>query len=87
MKRSIFHAIFSLVALAAVSMAAATANLLCSCRSAAARFMGYGLALFDTKAEPQTSTAPLVRAKRFLLRILKRERPVVTGAWRMCPSV
>lgn len=28
----------------------------------------------------------LVQAKAFVMRLAKRERPVVTSAWRMCPS-
>lgn len=28
----------------------------------------------------------LVQAKAFVLRMAKRERPVVTNSWRMCPS-
>ncbi|MEO8021084.1 hypothetical protein [Polaromonas sp.] len=28
----------------------------------------------------------LVQAKAFVLRLAKRERPEVTGSWRMCPS-
>lgn len=28
----------------------------------------------------------LVQAKAFVLRLAKRERPVVTNSWRMCPS-
>ncbi|MCY1170549.1 hypothetical protein D9M73_106240 [compost metagenome] len=28
----------------------------------------------------------LVRAKAFMLRLAKRERPEVSGSWRMCPS-
>jgi hypothetical protein len=28
----------------------------------------------------------LRRAKQFVLRIVKRDRPVVTPRWRMCPS-
>lgn len=36
-----------------------------------------------------TSTLPLiafVQAKAFVLRLAKRERPEVSGSWRMCPS-
>jgi hypothetical protein len=28
-----------------------------------------------------------VKAKAFALRIAKRDRPVVTASWRMCPSI
>jgi hypothetical protein len=39
--------------------------------------------------EPVTLALPAVRqvqAKAFKARIEKRERPVVTNSWRMCPS-
>lgn len=29
---------------------------------------------------------PLLKAKAFFLRLAKRERPELTGSWRMCPS-
>lgn len=29
---------------------------------------------------------PLIQAKAFVLRLAKRDRPVVTSSWRMCPS-
>jgi hypothetical protein len=29
----------------------------------------------------------IVQAKAFVQRIAKRERPVVTSSWRMCPSI
>jgi hypothetical protein len=29
----------------------------------------------------------LVQAKAFVQRLAKRERPVVTSTWRMCPSI
>ena len=40
--------------------------------------------------EPTGSHAPTVRrvqAKAFQARIDKRERPVITNTWRLCPSV
>lgn len=39
-------------------------------------------------AEPETSKPQVrrVQAKAFILRILKRERPVLSQSWRMCPS-
>lgn len=40
-------------------------------------------------AKNDTSTLPLVafvQAKAFVLRLAKRERPEVSGSWRMCPS-
>lgn len=29
---------------------------------------------------------PLVQARAFVMRLAKRERPELTGSWRMCPS-
>ena len=37
--------------------------------------------------ERQAPKEKLARAKSFVQRILKRERPVVMTSWRMCPSV
>lgn len=34
----------------------------------------------------QAPAVRLVQAKAFVMRLVKRERPVVTNAWRMCPS-
>ncbi len=30
---------------------------------------------------------PFTRAKSFVARIVKRDRPVLTNSWRMCPSI
>ncbi len=57
---------------------------------AAARFVGRlvfdGLKL--AAADPETTKPAVwfVQAKAFMLRILKRERPVLSPTWRMCPS-
>lgn len=39
-----------------------------------------------TDEPAKASTVWFVRAKAFVARIVKRERPVVTNDWRMCPS-
>jgi len=39
------------------------------------------------EAEAKAPGVLLVQAKAFVQRILKRERPVVTPSWRMCPSI
>jgi len=47
----------------------------------------YGFKL--SEAEPTGRANPMVRrvqAKSFVERIEKRDRPVVTSSWRMCPS-
>lgn len=46
---------------------------------------GFELAL-QTTAVRQPAVL-LVQAKAFVLRLIKRERPVVTASWRMCPSI
>lgn len=40
-----------------------------------------------TAESMQAPSVRLVQAKAFVLRLAKRERPVVTSAWRMCPSI
>lgn len=37
--------------------------------------------------EKSSTKVPLAQAKAFMQRIVKRERPVITGSWRMCPGV
>lgn len=44
-------------------------------------------ALAREDVKRQAPKVPLVRAKSFVQRILKRERPVVMPSWRMCPSI
>lgn len=34
----------------------------------------------------QRAEVPLVQARAFVMRLAKRERPVTTSRWRMCPS-
>lgn len=43
--------------------------------------------LASDDVERQAPKVKLARAKSFVQRILKRERPVVMPSWRMCPSV
>lgn len=38
----------------------------------------------DAHARPAVA---FVQAKAFVQRIMKRERPQLTGSWRMCPSI
>lgn len=42
----------------------------------------------DKQAQDVRSPAivALVQAKAFVIRLAKRERPVITSTWRMCPS-
>lgn len=46
---------------------------------------GFKLAACADENHPRAS-ALLLQAKAFVLRLAKRERPEVTGSWRMCPS-
>ena len=75
---------FSALAVASISHMADTA--IASCRA----FKDRMVADFMAFAAPETGkpeAVPFSRAKQFQARIEKRERPVVTGAWRMCPSI
>jgi hypothetical protein len=48
-------------------------------------FFGFELAA-GTKANTARTVLPFVQAKAFVLRIIKRDRPIVSNDWRMCPS-
>jgi hypothetical protein len=89
----------SLLVLACLSMAAIAAA---ACRAVstlaesayaavkdfAVAFTLRGLDLV-ARAEPEgrSPAVLLVQAKAFVQRVMKRERPVMTVGWRMCPSV
>lgn len=75
---------FSALAVASISHVADTA--IASCRVFKNRLVDSFMAL-ATPTQGQPETVPFARAKQFRARIEKRERPVVTGAWRMCPSI
>lgn len=50
-------------------------------------FVSHGLTLVSPK--PQDHERPVIKrvqAKDFVRRMAKRERPELTGSWRMCPS-
>jgi hypothetical protein len=75
---------FSALAVASISHVADTA--IASCRAFKDRIVADFLALAAT--EPgKPEAVPLARAKSFQARIEKRQRPVVTNSWRMCPSI
>ncbi len=40
-----------------------------------------------TDAEQPKVAVLMVQAKAFMQRLVKRDRPVVTASWRMCPSI
>lgn len=82
MKRSV-HSLFAL----AVGLAASMLGVL------SWAWRGVSDALTAVFAGPKLVEAPTSRpavvlrsAKQFVLRIVKRDRPVVTPRWRMCPS-
>lgn len=54
---------------------------------AVAAVTAWVLAPLLPKAEREASVLPLYRAKQFTRRIEKRERPVLSSSWRMCPSI
>lgn len=51
---------------------------------------GFAAAAVKTVAEQFAAVAqirvPMEQARAFVTRLAKRERPVVTSSWRMCPS-
>ena len=47
----------------------------------------HGLALASSQPGGRRPAALLVRAKCFYARLMRRERPVMTDGWRMCPSI
>ncbi|MES2685479.1 MAG: hypothetical protein V4706_01590 [Pseudomonadota bacterium] len=70
-------------AIAAVDKAVSAAYSVC--RSIKASVMDGFIAL--AQPTPGVPVAvPFIRARAFVLRIIKRDRPVVTSTWRMCPS-
>jgi len=88
MKRSFL----AIALLACASLASACYDAVASPIAAVYRAVkGFVLGAFDAIAvESVESRKPMVqqvRAKAFVQRIEKRERPVVTSSWRMCPSI
>jgi len=45
-----------------------------------------GFKLAAAKVEDTKPAVWFVQAKAFVLRLAKRQRPELTGGWRMCPS-
>lgn len=91
MKRS-FLASIALLACAALATAAVStydrvAGVALSVFRSVKDFVLGGIALVAGKPEETKGPAVfLVQAKAFVMRLVKRERPVVTNSWRMCPS-
>lgn len=92
MKRS-FRGFVSLLAVCAVAAATVFASasyhlvqtVYIGCR-AFKDLLVDGFMALATAQTGKPEIVPFVRARSFVLRIAKRERPVVTASWRMCPS-
>jgi len=87
MKRSLF----SLALLACVSIAGAMYSALAApIQVMATAFKAWALAGIELVGGGSGCVTPasirIVQVKAFVQRIAKRERPVVTCSWRMCPS-
>ncbi len=83
MKRSPFAMV--LLACTAFAIACTEAVAVGFTKLKAWMFDGIALVAGDTGTLSQP-VKNIVQAKAFVLRIAKRERPVVTSSWRMCPS-
>ena len=91
MKRSMF----GLIALAVMACAAACAKVVDKVVDAAyfaykvvSDVVAHAFKLAKPDAESRTPRViGFVQAKAFVLRIAKRERPVIENSWRMCTSV
>lgn len=91
MKRTLFASI-ALAALACASIAVAAVHRISDTfLTAVSAFKDFAKDAFKAVAEKQATQAviavPLVQAKAFVARLVKRERPRTTDGWRMCPSI
>ncbi|MFZ2306831.1 MAG: hypothetical protein WAW73_20350 [Rhodoferax sp.] len=92
MKRSSLVSIALLACAALASVAVATydraASVAVAAYASVKAFVLDGVALLaGTSDGPKSPVVFLVQAKAFVLRLAKRERPVVTASWRLCPSI
>lgn len=87
---------FSRSLLAAIAFAAAACSSIAQAAVATVYAVGYvlkslvlgGIELAgNQKASLRRAVVWFVWAKAFTLRIAKRQRPVVSSSWRMCPSI
>ena len=88
-----FRTFLAVLTLATAAAIAAAANFLEPAVDIARRAFGavrdvvlHGFELAAQTATVRQPAVLLVQAKAFVLRLIKRERPVVTASWRMCPS-
>lgn len=91
--RSIAFALLAVAAAAVTVVEAAwdrAVNAVSSCVTRLKAWAFEGFDLFAKSAEPDAEAVPLVQRVRqvaYRLRLIKREQPLVTPRWRMCPSV
>lgn len=80
--------LFVALALAVVPVFESIRDAIGSFVQACTRFVLRGVEIIARRdTVPLRPVVNLVQAKAFVQRIMKRERPVMTVGWRMCPSV
>lgn len=88
MKRSFMAiALLACAALASTCYHAVADPIVAVCRVAKLVVMDAFKLAANESREVAKPVVQMVQAKAFVQPIEKRERPVVTGAWRMCPSI
>jgi uncharacterized membrane protein len=89
MKRSFLSTVTLLACAALASAAYAAYDSVATAYARVKTFVMEGVAVVGVTAEkPQSAPVVfLVQAKAFVMRLAKRERPVLTTTWRMCPSI
>ncbi len=93
MKRSLFALITATLAACAIAVCrafeVARDEIATTYRFVKRHATDFVLAGLKLAAQPQLVFRPAVmleRARSFQIRLAKRERPEITGSWRMCPS-
>ena len=88
--------IFAVAAIACAMACSAVSSAFVSVGRAVGAVFRFGASLLEQRppkpADPQVEAIArprmaLVMARAFVRRLIKRERPVVTPQWRMCPSL
>jgi hypothetical protein len=82
MKSTLFR---SVLAFAALACAAASSTFVATVR-AIKNLVLDGFKLAVPAVEARRPAVLFVQARAFVLRLAKRQRPEVSGSWRMCPS-
>lgn len=84
-RSGILYAALAMAATACiVSIRDSFASFAQACKRLALHFVDIVAPAAETLQRPAVA---FVQAKAFVQRIVKRERPVMTASWRMCPSV